>query len=79
MSHHKVYFSIVEAVKDGKLIEPFGVNNFRSACPGFGPGTYNAFLYKHRLGNGKQTELFIKVGEGKFELIRPLKYGLDAR
>lgn len=79
MNRHRVYFSIVSAVEDGKLHEPFGINDFKNACPGFGPGTYNAFLYKHRLGNGKQSELFIKIGEGLFRLIRPLRYSLKSR
>ncbi len=43
-----------------------------------GSGTYNAFLWKHRVGNpGGKTELFVKVSPGKFALKRPLKYGLD--
>jgi hypothetical protein len=79
MSYHKVYFSILGAVWDGRLKEPFKVNDFRNACPGFAPGTYNAFLYKHRLGNGRNSELFRKVGVGEFELIRPLRYGMDIK
>jgi len=75
---HRVYRAIVNAVKAGKLKEPFSVEDFKRACPGFGEGTYNAFLYKHRRGNPKgNTELFERVAPGKFRIIRPFKYGLD--
>jgi hypothetical protein len=75
---HKVYRSIINAVKQGKLIEPFGSNDFRRSCPGLGEGTYNAFLYKHRKDNpGGNSELFEMVSSGKFKLIKPFKYGFD--
>ncbi len=77
MARHKVYTSIVEAVAAGRLDEPFTTQGFRDACGGFGKGTYNAFLHKHTRGNpGGNSELFEKVGKGKFRLLRPLKYGL---
>ena len=74
MPLHKVYGSIVKAINAKRLREPFGVTEFRTACPGFAKGTYNAFLYKHKLGNGSTSELFQQVGVGKFILIRPIKY-----
>jgi hypothetical protein len=74
---HKVYGSIVKAVRQGKLKEPFTKEDFRQACPNLGNGTYNAFLDKHREDNpGGNSELFRKVRPGLFELIRPIKYGL---
>ena len=77
MSQHEVYSTIVNAVEAKRLVEPFGNNDFRSACPGLGNGTYQAFLYKHRRGNpGGNSELFEQVAPGKFRLIRPYKYGL---
>jgi hypothetical protein len=77
MARHKVYSSIVKAIKSGKLSEPFGTKEFRLACPGLGEGTYNAFLYKHRKDNpGKNSVLFEMVDKGKFRVIRPIKYGL---
>jgi len=77
MAKHRVYRAIAEAVKDGKLKEPFSKEDFRSACPDFGEGTYTAFLYKHREGNpGGVSELFEQVYKGHFRLLRPLKYGL---
>jgi hypothetical protein len=77
MANHKVYSAIVQAVKSGKLDEPFSQDDFRRACPGLGKGTYNAFLHKHRKGNpGGQSELFELVAPGSFRLLRPFRYGL---
>lgn len=77
MAQHKVYSAIVRAVKSKRLKEPFSKEDFKAACPGFGEGTYNAFLYKHRKGNpGGNRELFIRVTPGKFRIIRPFKYGM---
>jgi hypothetical protein len=78
MRGHKVYGSIVKAVKDERLKEPFTNDDFRIACPGLGEGTYNAFLHKHRINNpSRNSELFEKVAPGQFKLLRPIKYGLD--
>jgi hypothetical protein len=72
---HKVHFCIVSAIKAGRLREPFSSTDFLNACPD-GEGTYIAFLHKHALGNkGKDTELFVRVSPGKFECVRPFKYG----
>ena len=74
---HKVYSAIVSAVKNETLQEPFTKSDFREACPGFGDGTYNAFLDKHSKGNpGGNSELFERVAPGKFRCLRPFKYGL---
>lgn len=74
---HKVYEAIVRAIKVGKLTEPFTKQDFELRCPGFGNGTYNAFLYKHAKGNnGGNSELFKRVASGKFRCLRPFKYGL---
>lgn len=74
---HRVYRSIVSAVRTGTLREPFSKMDFRTACPGFGDGTYRAFLDKHSVGNnGGATELFRRVRPGRFVCVRPLKYGL---
>lgn len=60
---------IRNAVKRGRLKEPFTPEDVRRACPGFAPRTYNTFLPKHRRGNpGGDTELFIRVTEGKYKL-----------
>ncbi len=77
MASHKVYTYIVNAVKCGRLKEPFTKDDFRKVCPEFGRGTYKAFLWKHRVGNPSgETELFIKVMPGQFKLVKPLKHGL---
>ena len=77
VAQHKVYSAIVMAVKTKRLKEPFGQKEFRSACPGLGDGTYQAFLHKHRKGNpGGNSELFKRVEPGRFRVIRPFKYGL---
>ncbi len=50
---------IVNAVKAGKLKEPFSKKDFRAACVGLGNGTYAAFSDKHSAGNpGHNSELF---------------------
>lgn len=74
---HRVYRAIVEAVRARRLREPFSVADFEGACPGFGAGTYSAFLHKHARGNpGQTSELFERVSRGRFRCIRPFKYGL---
>jgi len=74
---HKVYGSIVSAVRSGTLQEPFSNSDFRAACPGLGEGTYNAFLAKHAAGNpGGVSELFERVAPGRFVCLRPFRYGL---
>lgn len=56
---HKIYSAIVQAVNDGRLVEPFGTKEFRKNCPGFGEGTYQAFLYKHKIGNKKNYSVLL--------------------
>lgn len=74
---HEVYRAIVEAVKSERLKEPFSKSDFWRACPGFGRGTYQAFLDKHRAGNpGGYSELFERVKPGLFSCVRPFRYGL---
>ena len=74
---HRVYSAIVQAVKEHRLSEPFSKDDFKSACPESGEGTYNAFLHKHRKGNpGGTSELFELVAPGKFRCLRPYRYGL---
>ena len=74
MAKNKVYKTIVSAVQTGLLAEPFGMQEFRKACPGFGDGTYRSFLSKHCKGNGKETELFERVSSGRYIILRPIKY-----
>ncbi len=74
---HRVYPTIVAAVRQGRLREPFSSADFQAACPGFGKGTYNAFLHKHSEGNqGDASVLFKRVAPGQFRCSRPFRYGL---
>jgi hypothetical protein len=67
----KIAKSIDSALSSGLLGEPFSSDDFKKACPGFGAGTYNAFLWKHRQGNpGGESELFEQVGPNQFKRIR---------
>ena len=53
---------IRRAVAEGRLKEPFraaDVCRARVRCAAATPGT---FLSKHRVGNGRTTELFVRVG-----------------
>jgi len=63
----RVVEAIDAALKSGRLTEPFSNREFAVACPGFGRGTYNAFLWKHRRNNpdGK-TEDFVQLGRNQF-------------
>ena len=66
----------MRAVRNGALREAFSAEDFQLACPGFGDGTYQAFLWKHRKSNpGGNSELFAQVSPGRFRLIRPFLYG----
>ena len=67
----RIVKSIDAALVNGSLREPFSSEDFHRACPGFGKGTYNAFLWKHSIGNqGGQTELFVKIGANQFKRVR---------
>lgn len=74
---HRVYTAIIKAIKDRRMTEPFSTKDFELCCPGFEKGTYNAFLYKHTKNNpGGNSELFVKIAPGRFQCLRPFKYGL---
>jgi hypothetical protein len=55
---------IYAAVESGKLAEPFDAAMAKKACPGWADGTYRNFFRKHSVGNGEETELFIKKERG---------------
>ncbi len=72
---HRVYKAIISAVNNGSLVGPFSAKEFIDACPGFASGTYRTFLAKHAEGNpGGNSELFIRVGRGRYKCLRPFKY-----
>ncbi len=73
---HRVYSAIVQAMKERRLSEPLTKNDFESTGAGFKPGTYNAFLHKHRKGNpGGVSDFFELVAPGEFRCLRPYLYG----
>jgi hypothetical protein len=59
---------IYNAVKAGRLAEPFNAAMVKRACPGWAEKTYNVFLSKHAVGNGATTELFVRVSLGLYRL-----------
>ena len=66
----RVVEAIDAAIEEGRLREPFSNEDFRAACSGFGQGTYNAFLWKHSVGNpGRQTIYFERVGKNQFQRV----------
>jgi hypothetical protein len=60
---------IYEAVQFGRLAQPFNAAMVKQACPGWAERTYGTFLSKHAVGNGQTTELFRRVGTGRYRLI----------
>jgi hypothetical protein len=59
---------ILAAVRSGRLDEPFNAAMIAVACPGWAARTYHVFPAKHAEGNGKTTELFVRVGRGLYRL-----------
>jgi hypothetical protein len=59
---------IYNAVKAGRLAEPFNAAMVKRACPGWAEKTYTVFLSKHAVGNGSTTELFVRVSPGLYRL-----------
>jgi hypothetical protein len=49
---------IYVAVRDGRLIEPFGPDDVKRACPCWAPATYAVLLTKHRVGNPEGNASF---------------------
>jgi len=69
----RIYTSIVNAVNNGFLNEPFSINDFRNHCRGFADNTYNTFLSKHCKDNPcGYSEMFVRVSEGMYKLKMPL-------
>ena len=59
---------IYAAVKSGKLKQPFNAAMLEQACPGWALRTYSVFPAKHAVGNGRTTELFVRVGRGLYQI-----------
>lgn len=65
----KLYRCIKEAVKNGKLKEPFMKNAIKELCPDFKDATYSNYFTKHRVDNpSKVSEQFIRHVDGTFSL-----------
>jgi hypothetical protein len=45
---------------------PFNVAMLEQAGPGGAPKTYGVFLGKHAVGNGRTTEVFVRVVRGMY-------------
>ena len=61
---------VYAAVDSGRLTEPFTAEMVKKACPGWANKTYHTFFGKHRVGNGQETELFVRVAPGSYRLNR---------
>jgi hypothetical protein len=59
---------IYAAAKSGKLTQPFDASMAKKACPGWADRTYHTFFGKHAVGNGLETELFVRVRRGFYRL-----------
>jgi len=62
MRQRNLFQQIRDAVKKGKIKEPFKSSDFDflTSSP--------SFISKHAVGNGKYTEYFIRVGKGLYKL-----------
>ncbi|WP_146149201.1 hypothetical protein [Nitratireductor sp. StC3] len=60
---------IYAAVRSGRLREPFSAREVKAACPGWADNTYRVFLSKHAVGNGRTTELFVRIAPGRYRLM----------
>jgi len=83
MPEHRCYRSIVGAVKDGRLKEPFTARDWHEADKSIPETTWRNFLSKHRKDNPHNNSVLVKrvqeTPEARYELIRQEKYGIDAR
>lgn len=62
MRQRNLVQQIRDAVRYGKVIEPFKSSDFHflTRSP--------SFISKHAVGNGKYSEYFIRVGRGTYKL-----------
>ena len=70
MRKSRIIESIKQALREKRLSEKFGSEEFRRGCIGFAPHTYSNFLPKHRVGNpGGYTEYFKQHLDGSYSLL----------
>jgi hypothetical protein len=61
---------IDDALRSGRLRDPFGPDDVRRVCPGWAEKTYGVFLPKHRRGNpGGCTVYFERHDDGSYSRI----------
>ena len=66
----KLYQDIKNAVKNGKLKEPFRTKNVKTACSRWSLIVIAVFLPKHRKNNpGGYIEYFWQIGRGLYKLL----------
>lgn len=74
---HETYKTIIKLINSKKLKEPFYPIDIIHVTRAKNPETLQRFPSKHRKGNPSGTsELFTPFKDGRYNLIRPFKYGL---
>ena len=68
MRNKNIFGQILQGVCSGKIKEPFSPKDLKKIL-----GPSEKFLHKHRIGNGKDTELFNRTGHGKYYINPTLK------
>lgn len=68
MRNKNIFKQILDGVCSGKISEPFSPKDVKQIL-----GPSKNFLYKHRIGNKSDTELFERLGTGKYRLNPSLK------
>ncbi len=68
MRNKDIFGQILKGVCSGKIEEPFSPKDLKKILR-----TSINFLHKHRIGNGKDTELFKRTGRGKYYINPHLK------
>ncbi len=68
MKNKNIFGQILGKVCSGKVKEPFSPKDLKTIL-----GPSKNFLYKHRIGNGIETELFKRTGRGEYFINPKLK------
>ena len=68
MRNIDLFSQILRGVCSGKIKEPFSPKDLKKIL-----GPSKNFLYKHRIGNGIDTELFKRIGRGQYSINPQLK------
>jgi hypothetical protein len=68
MRNKKIFDQILKGVCSGEIKEPFSPKDLKTIL-----GPSKNFLHKHRIGNGRDTELFKRAGRGEYYINPTLK------